>query len=59
MNVHKDDVEKTSYLNLVIVADARKPETLQHIDLICKEKCGETTRRLKRETAENKDVTKE
>lgn len=26
----------TSYLYLVVVADSRKPETLQHIDLICK-----------------------
>lgn len=24
------------YLNLVVVADPRQPETLQHIDLICK-----------------------
>lgn len=36
MKVHKDHVEKAPYLDLVIVADARKPETLKHINLICR-----------------------
>lgn len=36
------------YLNLVVVADPRQPETLQHIDLICKRIKGREEREVKK-----------
>lgn len=38
---------KKSYLDLIVVADTRQPETLQHIDLICKEKRWRENKKVK------------
>lgn len=60
LSVHQVDGErrrkgvKMSYLDLIVVADTWQPETLQHINLICKRKDGGRTRRSNTGGAERK-----